>query len=66
MEPSLFLTPGIPPEALSDVPVPRLGVVENEIADRIERASAMRVKADQEEDSAVARLEQDLERRLHR
>lgn len=58
--------PEIPAEALSSVPVARLGSVEDEIANRMEQASTMRMKADREEDSAVERLERNLERLLKR
>jgi hypothetical protein len=52
--------PEIAPTDLATVKVPRLGDVEDEIANRIEGASGMRLEADKIEDAAVGRLEGEL------
>lgn len=52
--------PEIAPEDLAEVPVLRMGSVEDEIADRMETASTLRVKADDLEDEAVATLDAEL------
>lgn len=57
--------PEISPESLYDVPVPRLGEVEDKIADRVEEASRLRVLASQDEYIAVSSLEADIEQRLY-
>ena len=56
--------PEIAPEDLAAVPVPRLGDMEDQIADRMEEASALRMRADQEEDAVVEYLEREIERKL--
>jgi hypothetical protein len=56
--------PEIAPEDLQSHPVPRLGAAEDEIADRMENASALRMEADRLEDATVACLEEHLEGRL--
>ncbi len=56
--------PEISPEALASLRIPRLGASEEAIADRMEEASALRAKADQEEDAAVRALENDIQSRL--
>lgn len=49
--------PEIDPDALREVPVVRLGDVEDAIADAAERAAALRALADELEDATVAVLE---------
>ena len=57
--------PEIDPGELSSFPVIRLGAAkEAAIADRVERASLLRMEADQKEREAVARLEKRIESRL--
>lgn len=56
--------PEIAPGDVKSFPVARLGPAEEEIADRVEAASDLRMEADQEEDAAVACLEADLEGKL--
>jgi type I restriction enzyme, S subunit len=58
--------PEIASEDLRSVPVPRLGAVENEIADRMETASALRVEASREEEAAVGHVERDIVSRLRK
>jgi hypothetical protein len=59
--------PEIAPEDLRDFPVPRLSASsERAIADCVERASALRMEADGEENAAVAFVEQVVDRSLHR
>lgn len=54
--------PEISPEDVEDFPVIRLGAeIETEIANRVERASALRLQADNEENTAVALVEGILE-----
>lgn len=54
--------PELDPQDLKQVPVPRLDPgLENEIADHMERAAQLRCEADQEENAAVAKVEQVLE-----
>lgn len=57
--------PEIPPESLLDIPIPRLGTVEDEIAERVEGADGKRSRARVIEDAAVADLERHLEKVLH-
>ena len=57
------------PELASDdieqLPIPRLGTkIEDEIADRAEEASELRMKADEKKNDAVARLEEELDKEL--
>ena len=53
--------PEIPPEEIRLFPVIRLDEsVENEIADMVERASELRLKADEIENRAIANLEQEI------
>ena len=56
--------PEIAPEDLASVPVPRLGNMEDQIADRMEEASVLRMRADQEEDAAVEYLEREIDHKL--
>lgn len=57
--------PELDPADIEGLPFPRLASdIENEIADMAERASELRMKADEQEDSAVARLERELDRRI--
>lgn len=57
--------PEIAPEDLAAFPVVRLpSAAEDEIAEKMERASSLRMQADQQENAAVQSLETDLERRL--
>jgi hypothetical protein len=57
--------PEIAPEDLAGFPVVRLpSAVEDEIAEKMERASSLRMEADQQENAAVQSLETDVERRL--
>jgi hypothetical protein len=56
--------PEISPEDLASLPVPRLGTVEDEIADRVAEASLKRLEADRIEDAAVQQLEEDIKIRL--
>jgi hypothetical protein len=57
--------PHIAPEDLATVPIARLGDAEDALADSIERASALRMEADQLEDEAVEIVECEIERQLH-
>ncbi len=56
--------PEIAPTDLAAVPVPRLGDLEDKIADRVEEASALRVRASHEEDAAVDHLERYIQNKL--
>ena len=57
--------PEIAPEDLSDVPIVRLGKkAEDEIADRVEQTSTLRMDADDEEDALVAKMDGFLEELL--
>ena len=56
--------PEIAPEDLASMPIPRLGDVEDQIADRMEDASALRMRANQEEDAAVEYLEREIEHKV--
>jgi len=57
--------PELDPEDIEGLPIPRLASdIEGEIADMAERSSELRMKADEKENGAVARLEQELERRI--
>lgn len=49
--------PHLAPKDLATVAVPRLGAVEDAISDRMEEASLLRMRADEEEDTAVAMLD---------
>ena len=52
---------------IAELPVARLDEnAENDIADAVERASELRMKADEKEDGAVARLEEELEAELEK
>lgn len=57
--------PEISPESLAVTPIARLGAVENEIATRMERASALRMEADLQEDASVDEFERRVEWQLH-
>lgn len=54
--------PEIAPGDIANIPIPRLDSMEDEIADRMESASAKRMEADQIEDAAVIKLENELDR----
>jgi len=57
--------PEIAPEDVAGFPLVRLpSAAEDKIADKMERASTLRMQADQQENAAVESLEKDLERRL--
>ncbi len=57
--------PEIAPEDVQDLPVIRLNPsMEDEIAELVESADALRLQADQEEDAATATVESKLERFL--
>lgn len=57
--------PELAPHDIEQLPIPRLArQVEDEIADAAERASELRVKANEAENEAVSRLEKELEREL--
>jgi hypothetical protein len=57
--------PELAPEDINGLPVVRLARgVEDGIADYVERASELRMKADEKETGAVDRLERELERRI--
>ena len=57
--------PELAAEDIERLPIPRLAVKqEEEIADAAERASELRMKADEEENEAVARLESELKKAL--
>ncbi|MGE3176772.1 MAG: hypothetical protein AB7G23_19120 [Vicinamibacterales bacterium] len=57
--------PELSPEDIEELPIPRLaGNQEDEIADMAERASELRMKANEKENGSVARLERELDRRI--
>lgn len=58
--------PEIAPGDMASVAIPRLGAIENQIADRMEQASALRLQADREEDQVVEQVEEDFELALRR
>ncbi len=59
--------PHIAPEDVATIQVVRLSEdAEDEIADAVEKASELRVKADEKENGAVARLEEELEAELEK
>ena len=60
------LVPELAPQDIEELPIPRLARhVENEIADIAERASELRMKADEKEDRVVSRLEGELGKELN-
>jgi len=57
--------PELDPEDIEGLPLPRLASdIESEIATMAERASELRMEADEKENGAVERLERELERRI--
>ena len=59
--------PELSPRDIERLPIPRIGrEVEREIADAAERASHLRLTADDKENDAVRRLEAELEKRIGR
>jgi hypothetical protein len=56
--------PEIAPDAVLGLPVVRLGDVEDQIADLVERAASLRSEADTLEDAAVALVESAIGRAL--
>ena len=57
--------PHLAPEDIEQLPIPRLACdVENEIADAAEQASELRMRADESENAAVAKLEIELAQKL--
>ncbi|MCY4573635.1 MAG: hypothetical protein OXF01_12630 [Gemmatimonadetes bacterium] len=56
--------PEIAPEDVADLSIPRLGEAEDEVADRVERASSLRIEASELEDATGHLMEQAIESHL--